>query len=388
MSQATNDPTRPRGHGELVGRVVLALLGLAVGLLLCELVLRVYDYRPERHRPRYRITNAASLKERAGALVLDCYRDDPRGYFDVDLRRADDYARYAGQGVQGLAAAARDSPLCVEFRYNSAGYRDAEFGPRRPGVLRIAVVGDSFTEGQGVREPDTLARLLERRLAERHAGAVEVLNYGRRGEDLPALFGMYEQALAGDPDLIVYAMVLNDGVRSAEFERAWPKLNDWIMVRRPAVELGRLDSRLAALVAEEFESRRIDRLTRAWYRDMYDDPNAEGWRLTRHYLRQMQARAAARGTRALVLLWPLLVGLEGSYPFEELHARLARVCARERLAFHDALPVLRGRSSRSLWAHPGDLHPNELGQRLVADDLLPVVEALLAEGRGAPAQPR
>ena len=380
-------PAGPSTRRELVGRVALAGLGLAVGLLLCEALLRVQGYRPERPRPRYRVTNAKTLKERAGALVLDCYRDDPRSYFDIDLRRSADQARYAGEGVQGLALAARDYPLCVEFRYNSAGYRDVEFGPRRPGLVRIAVVGDSFTEGQGVRAADTLARVLEHRLAERHSGQVEVLNYGRRGADLPALSHIFQEALAGDPDLIVYAMVLNDGVRSPEFERAWPKLNDWIMVRRPELALGPLDSRLAALVADQLETRRIDRLTRAWYRGMYDSENAEGWRLTRHHLHEMKERAAAKGAESLVLLWPLLVGLDGHYPFEELHARLARVCARERLAFHDALQALRGRNSRSLWAHPGDLHPNEEAQRLVVEDVLPTVERLLAKRWADVAQP-
>ena len=51
---------------------------------------------------------------------------------------------------------ARRAPYAVEFRYNSLRFRDAEFGPKRPGVRRVMVLGDSFTEGQGVKEPDTL----------------------------------------------------------------------------------------------------------------------------------------------------------------------------------------------------------------------------------------
>jgi lysophospholipase L1-like esterase len=76
-------------------------------------------------------------------------------------------------------------------RINQAGFRHAELrpGPAAPGNLRIAVLGDSFTEALQVDEAVTWERQLQNRLqASAHCrvrrglgGAVEVLNFGVGG---------------------------------------------------------------------------------------------------------------------------------------------------------------------------------------------------------------
>ncbi len=50
---------------------------------------------------------------------------------------------------------------------NSLMLRDAEVGPRPEGELRILALGDSFTYGLGVEEPDTFVRRTERDLRDR-----------------------------------------------------------------------------------------------------------------------------------------------------------------------------------------------------------------------------
>ena len=77
----------------------------------------------------------------------------------------------------------------------------------------MLVFGDSFAEGQGVKEADTLARELGRLLDERAPGRFEVRNAGRRGLDFPELSAAFDEALAYEPDLVVYALTLNDAVQ-------------------------------------------------------------------------------------------------------------------------------------------------------------------------------
>ena len=356
-------------NASLACGAVLAVLALA------ELALRVVGFQPERHQTRIRRTNAADLDVRGNALVLDCYPSDPSGSFDVDLADPDVRRRYEVAGVRGLERAAQ-FPHALEFRYNSRGFRGPEFPARRPGVRRLVVVGDSFTEGQGAREADTYVRQLETLLNAGEPGSWEVLNLGWRARAVPKLRAPFDLALDLEPDVAVFGMVLNDGERSAAFDRQWPALNDWIMVRRPPESASWLRPRLLSFVRDRLETARIARDTTRWYRDMYGPANAEGWQRTREDLREMQQAARGRGVPLLVALWPLLVDLEQDYPFADVHEKIGRVCERSSIPFVDLLPVLRGRVSSSLWAHPADWHPNALAHRLGAEALAPRVRAL------------
>lgn len=93
---------------------------------------------------------------------------------------------------------------------NSDGFRDAEFAPRRPGVGRIVVLGDSVTFGHGqpaaVRFTERLETLLTR------GGArVEVLNAGIPGWSSYQQRAFYERHGQDlDPDLVLVGFVLND----------------------------------------------------------------------------------------------------------------------------------------------------------------------------------
>lgn len=75
-------------------------------------------------------------------------------------------------------------------RVNSAGFRGAEASPQpAPGVLRIAVLGDSFTEALQVDAPASWVEQLQSRLSHAHQcrlrqgfpSGVEVLNFGVGG---------------------------------------------------------------------------------------------------------------------------------------------------------------------------------------------------------------
>lgn len=361
----------------LVANASLACGAVAAVLLLAEGTLRAVGFRPERHQTRIRLTNAADLTVRANALVLDCYPSDPARSFDVDLADETVRRRYEAAGVRGLERAA-EFPHALEFRYNSRGFRGPEFPARRAGVRRLVVVGDSFTEGQGAREADTYVRQLEGLLNAGEPGSWEVLNLGWRALDFPRLRETFDAALELEPDVALFGMVLNDGERSSAFDRQWPALNDWIMVRRPPESPSLLRPRLLSFVRDRFETHRIARDTTRWYRDMYGPANAEGWQRTREDLRALQQAARRRGVPMLVALWPLLVDLERDYPFADVHDKIGRACERSSIPFQDLLPALGGRPTSSLWAHPADWHPNALAHRLVAESLAPRVQALAA----------
>jgi lysophospholipase L1-like esterase len=244
------------------------------------------------------------------------------------------------------------------------------------------VLGDSFTEGQGVKESDTYARVLEARLNAKGGDRWEVRNCGRRGADFPLLFELFEQVLRYEPDVIVYGMVLNDADQSDEFHARQTYVNDLILDRgrslegHPLPEMGRLDSRLLGFVRDRLETRRTTRETTRWYLDMYGEPNREGWERTQGYLREMNRRTRERGGRLLVASWPLIVNMEGDDPFDAATQTISRFCVTAGIPWHDLRPALRNRPTSSLWVHPVDMHPNELAHRLAAESLAPVVNEL------------
>ena len=142
----------------MLSRLVLAVASVLLVALVAEAGLRILDFTPRR------LQSTARLLDEGWTLLLDCYPTNPRGYFDIDLRDPRSRARYGHLSGHRFEAVVRRAPHAVESRYNSLRLRDVEFGPKRPGVRRVMVLGDSFTEGQGVKERDTYPRLLERRL--------------------------------------------------------------------------------------------------------------------------------------------------------------------------------------------------------------------------------
>lgn len=105
---------------------------------------------------------------------------------------------------------------------NPAGFRDVPHPPHaQPGVLRLAVLADSFGEAFQVNLNDTWWKRLERRinttpgcaLTQAHPGGVEVMNFG------VGAYGTGQQLLtwrtdvqATRPDLVLLAMYLGNDI--------------------------------------------------------------------------------------------------------------------------------------------------------------------------------
>ena len=355
-----------------LGSLGLAAGSLAVALLLLEVAARTTGFMAPPEPAVRRMVDAR------WTTLLDCYPSNPRGYFEIDLRQAASAERYRGLAPHRFDEVARGHPWAVESRYNSLRFRDREPDAKRPGALRVLVFGDSFAEGQGVKEKDTLAVQLGQRLEERVPGRFEVRNAGRRGLDFPELSEAFEKALAYEPDVVVYALTLNDAVQPAEFRARQSFVNDWILDReRSPDEPLPSGHRLLVFdfVSQRLQAWRVGRATTEWYLDMWSDRNP-GWRETQERVRGMKRLLDARGARLVVAPWPLFLSLERGYPFAAAHREIERFCLSEGIAHHDLLAAFQGRATAELWVHPVDHHPNEAAHRLAAESLAPVVTKL------------
>ena len=365
---ASASPSIPAaGSREALRNSILALSALAFVYLGLEMALGIQA------PPAGPVLNVYNRTTTAG---LDCFPTNPRGYFDLDLRDPATRDRFESLRVRRVDDCAAYAPYAVELRYNSLQFRDREPGPRTPGLRRLAVLGDSFTEGQGVKEEDVYPRALERAL-NRTGASWEVLNFGRRGADFPALRNTFEELLEFDPDVVLYGMVLNDCEPSDAMRARHPFVTSMLEGPRQKPELLQgpppFGSRTALFVQDRWERFRVDRGMTAWYGELYGEDNREGWRRTRHEIAEMHSRMQLRGGRFLMATWPVLAHLDGDYPFREIHETVGQFAHASGIGWVDLLPVLAGHAADDLWVHPLDPHPNEQAHRLVAEALAPAV---------------
>ena len=118
----------------------------------------------------------------------------------------------------------------VSLDINSLGYRDEEFTPAKPaGVFRILVVGDSFTFGYGVEQPQAYPEALERLLNERNERSgmrYEVINAGYAGGYAPDTEFVYfrHRGRLLAPDLVVLGYFEGNDLNDLLYTR-WPDVD-------------------------------------------------------------------------------------------------------------------------------------------------------------------
>src|SRR5690606_6073328 len=97
----------------------------------------------------------------------------------------------------------------------------------------------------------------------------------------PALHELVTRRLALEPDLVVYAMVLNDPQQSEAFHARQAYIDDWILDRRRMVTGGDgspdpWTPRLFSVLSDRIEGMRVGAATTRWYQEMVEAPNARG----------------------------------------------------------------------------------------------------------------
>ena len=137
------------------------------------------------------------------------------------------------------------------YTWHGALHVDDQWGFRRlngpfpakdPETLRIMVIGDSLTYGEGIAQEWTFSRLLERALQENYRA--EVINLGHGGFQSEDILDVLHRFLPQiDPDLVVYAVCLNDFLPSGAMQHlkyAFPFPEEWKQYLLERTTLARL----------------------------------------------------------------------------------------------------------------------------------------------------
>lgn len=252
----------------------------------------------------------------------------------------------------------------IEYRINKFGFRGPALARRKsPGTLRIACLGDSFTFGEGVRYEDTWPAVLGVRLDSapptgyKHA---ETINAGVQGYGLSnclLAFGLRVEPF--NPDIVVLAVFMNDLMDTGETIR----LNDDAQRNIELTGIARYSA-----IAAFFERRNAATARQQTFFNAVRASFDETGRTTlRESLNGMEAYSHERGFRLVVVVWPVLWGLDGAYPFADLHSFISKSCDQSGIDCVDLLDTFRGKPAASLWVHPTDQHPNEIAHRMAAE---------------------
>lgn len=317
------------------------------------------------------------------------------------------------------------------FTTSSLGLYDREFtSPKPASTFRVLMLGDSFTEGAGLRLEDTVAKRVERALGARGCRTYEVVNAGAASYS-PILEYLQLERLAPvlTPDLVILNFdmtdVHDDVVRTATAvldARGLPLAVPNDPTRESAVllpppralgPLGRALPHLAVYQAVRksgpgqwlFGSVRpsperlqadglvgdLERDPIAIARDGDDAALARGWALTERYLVGIRDRARGRGIPFVLVVYPhpYQVSAEesragrrqigagpGLYASTRPFARLEALGRREGFPVVNLLESFRARLAEGPLFRAGDIHHTPAGAAVFADGIVTSLRAL------------
>ena len=257
---------------------------------------------------------------------------------------------------------------------NGLGFRDREVRPQKlPGVYRIAVVGDSFTFGQGIEAGDRFTNRLERDL-NGTGRRFEVLNFGQPGVETIDEVRILKQAVLGvHPDFILLQWYSNDveGDDKSGRPRTLPLVPSEFVetfLHRNSVLYYILEDRWSALQqrlgwTETYEG---------YMRARFGDSASTGSREAALALAQFVALCRTQHIEMGIVLFPDLGNAVGKVsPLDFLRDRVLTECQRAGI---DCLDLRRsvadqGRG-KALMVNRFDGHPNAEVNRIAAHEIL------------------
>jgi hypothetical protein len=257
---------------------------------------------------------------------------------------------------------------------NSLGYRDHEPLPMTPGLVRIAVVGDSFAMGHGInRLDDTFAQLLEQRLGD----CCDVNLLAESGWDTDLELPFLEQ-YPYTPDIVILSYYLNDidylltdtaGDPNANFSFVQDPTLSWFVLNFFLPNY--LYYNLFQFASQQRAAAFVGDLTSA-----YDNPVY--WDEQRFRLNQFVDWAEVRDLPLIVLIWPHIAAIEAA---RGPVTKVQEVFVAREVPVIDMSPILSQYRTSELIINRFDAHPSVFAHRLAADALEPLVREALAARR-------
>jgi hypothetical protein len=243
---------------------------------------------------------------------------------------------------------------------NSKGFRgqDNDLAMRND-ATKIALLGDSFTLGVGVRDEHTLPTQLSHELERKGIDAL-TFNFGVSSSSTRYQIKLLKDyVLRFQPDVVIIVVFLNDAGRSATID---------FLSRAHVLKRYRQKSYFLNAIVGSIERPILHNRMVRHYQEGYQE-TSDGWSSIKSSLRHGKLLSKRHDFRFIVAVYPVLYGLDESYPFQSIHRKLEAYCQVEDIEFIDLLEGFLGQQDTELWVHRTDQHPNEVAHRLAAQFL-------------------
>jgi hypothetical protein len=255
------------------------------------------------------------------------------------------------------------------YRHNRLGFRDdIDYAMKRAsGRRRISFIGDSFTAGHGVKDPDRrFANLIRKEKSE-----WEIHILASNGFDTGAEMALFEKAMHEGYELqdVVLVYCLND---IADIVPEWRTILERIYKQdRPGFWVK--NSYLINMLYYRLKAIRDPDISRYYH---FVGAAYEGtvWEAQQKRLKQWKEAIESHGGRLAVVTFPFLHAMGSSYEYQEIHEKLNRFWKETGVPHLDLLPVYQNYSAHQLTVNRFDAHPNEFAHALAAEKIRQFLE--------------
>jgi hypothetical protein len=233
----------------------------------------------------------------------------------------------------------------------------------------VAVIGDSFTFGQGIEAEDRFSNRLERSLA---GSRVEFLNFGRPGDEtVDELETLAQVVLPIRPDFVLLQWYVNDveGRDHSQRPQPAPLLSHW------SASLLREHSVLYFLLEQRWQFLQVRmRLSESYEHYMqrrFADPAGPQMQAYARTFREFVATCRDAGVVLGIVLFPDPTAVL-SHAYDDLHRQLLALCAEEGASCLDLLPAFEPAARRGVQLQVGPLesHPSAAANEVAAAAIL------------------
>ena len=309
-------------------KIISILIGLSLGLLLGEVVSRVYIFGMDglsfkKIKTFTNLANSGIIKASTNQKILYELKPNINDYFK-----------------------------CKKLITNAAGCRDKDYSFEKPkNTIRGIVIGDSFTMGSGVNIEETYHSQMEKTLNQNTKGIqYELINLGVSGYNLLNYLGVLEEkVLKYDPDFLIIGFYSRNDVnlpRKRHYDGNY-KVKEKSLSSFWTSFLGKL-AELAFIKKSPYVEKDITDKQQEFISQMF----------------------SAYGTFSLKNNIPILLTyLSMEEDFNNLHL-IKTIAEKNKLFFSDSKGKFDYNRPGKYVVSPLDSHPNKLGHQTFANTLL------------------